>query len=564
MNKGKHKKFTPKLLSLRNVELQFQHKRHERYGDQAPFFNGCKQKVIDKVDLDLAPGQTLGLVGKSGCGKSSLALGAMGLLPKRSLWRCSKAQFCGKDLPSQNHADWREIRGTGMAMIFQNPMSALTPHLSIGDQTCEGPMHHLGLSKRDATSLIEHWLTKVHIPNPQQVMKSYPHQCSGGMCQRIMIAMTLCMKPSLLIADEPTTALDVKSQAAILTLLSELQQEQNTAMIIVSHDIAVIQERCRDIAVMLDGKIVEQGNTYDVINRPSHPYTQKLIQAQPQIKSSNNNPFIKHTDETPALPSQKTSAFFELKNVSVSYPKAKTWWGAEQQIIVHNIDLQLSQGEIHGLVGDSGCGKSTLCRAIAGLIPLHQGEKQLSGKTFTTHHHEIQMIFQDPLGSLNPRLTILDNLREPITNLKRSWSAKKCRDRINMLIEDVGLEVNHLSRYPHEFSGGQCQRIGIARALAPEPKLILCDEVVSALDVLVQSQIIDLLKKLANDLNMSLLFITHDLAVLQSICERVSVMERGRIVESGLTEHVIHTPQHEATVNLLKAVPKMNRQSQLS
>ncbi|MGB1239927.1 MAG: ABC transporter ATP-binding protein, partial [Pseudomonadales bacterium] len=503
--------------------------------------------------FDVFPGEILCIVGESGSGKSMSSNAVMGLLPKPhvSVAR-GQIMFNGRDLTQISDSQMQQIRGSEIGMIFQEPMTALNPVMKVSKQLEEVfKSHHLKLSRSEVQSKIIEMLDDVGLPDPHIIGNSYPFELSGGQRQRVMIAMALALEPKILIADEPTTALDVTTQAQILKLVAELQRKRNMGVIFITHDFGVVAEIADRVIVMQLGKIVEQGDAEQVLNKPEHPYTKKLISTVPNLGAQKKDPLT-------------TDVVVSVRNLYKTYgSEKKSFWGKASRVVhaSKNINLDIRQGETLGLVGESGSGKSTVGRCIIRLHDSNSGEIDFQGQDILKLNERemmpirqhIQMIFQDPYASLNPRRKIGDIITEgpTIHGVPKSQSWKKAEE----LLEIVGLDKFALKRYPHEFSGGQRQRIGIARALAMSPKLLIADEAVSALDVSVQAQVLELLDEIKEKMNLAMLFVTHDLRVAAQVCDNIAVMKLGEIVEYGPTYDVFHNPQHEYTKSLLDAVP---------
>lgn len=521
-------------------------------------FNGAKP-AVNGLDFELYRGETLAIVGESGSGKSVSTRAIMGLLPSHAASVSGEAWLHtdekAVELLSARETALRQIRGNHIAMIFQEPMTALTPVLTIGEQLVEGILCHRSVSKREAYRIAIELLNEARIPEADKRMKQYPHQLSGGMRQRVMIAMALVCRPKILIADEPTTALDVTVQAQILTLMKALQEKYATAIILITHDMGVVAEVADRVLVMRRGDFIESGNVDEVFQAPKHPYTQLLLDSVPKLGSAETRPCSEKLQKVP---------LFSIDNLCVRFDIKDSWFGRVKARVhaVEQVSITLHPGETLALVGESGSGKSTLGRAMLNLVPTCSGSiryrtHDITGWSATLMRplrKEIQMIFQDPYASLNPRKTIGAAIAEPL-KLFDICPPSERKDRVSALLERVGLHADDAVRYPHQFSGGQRQRICIARALACQPRVIVADECLSALDVTVQAQIIELLESLQQEFNLSLLFISHDLAVVEQISDRVAVMHMGRIVELGHTHNIIHQPQHPYTRRLLSAVP---------
>ena len=511
-------------------------------------------RVIDRLSFDLRAGETLCIAGESGSGKSVTALSLMGLLPKPAgRVAGGSAHFQGRDLLKLNDRDMADLRGNEIAMIFQEPMTSLNPVLSIGTQLTEGLVRHLGLSAKAARARALETLEAVRMSEPRRRLTQYPHELSGGMRQRVMIAMAMAAQPKILIADEPTTALDVTIQAQILELMMTLQRETGTAIIMITHDMGVVAEIADRVVVMKKGEAVESGDTAALFAHQTHPYTKALLAAVPTFSNGAAAPTPKKTEAQPLISVKDLIVRFDVKG------------GLLQRVThrvhaVEKISFDLKPGETLALVGESGCGKSTTGKAIMQLVP-SGGEisvdgkwAQKSGAELKALRRRVQMIFQDPLASLDPRMNVGDLVTEPLL-IHGLGTPNEQREKAAELFRRVGLTPDHLARYPHEFSGGQRQRICIARALSLGPKAIVADECVSALDVSIQAQILELMQELQDELGIAYLFISHDMAVVERISHRVAVMSLGQIVETGPTKAVLGNPQHAYTKKLLSAVP---------
>ncbi|MCK8465021.1 dipeptide ABC transporter ATP-binding protein [Aliiroseovarius sp. S1339] len=501
--------------------------------------------ILRDVDLTIAPGQVVGLVGESGSGKSMTALALMGLLP-RGMTTSGQIWLDGTDLTTLDEDAMCDIRGRRISMIFQEPMTALNPVKTIGNQVAETLLIHGRANRSDANRIAAEKLARVGLPQDRFPLDRYPHELSGGQRQRVCIAMAIALHPNLLIADEPTTALDVTTQAQILDLLKELVAEDGMGLLLITHDLAVVAGMADHVAVMRKGEIVEQAETETLFRTMSHPYTRQLLDASGHVPDGQAIP-----QDTPLL---------EVRSAVRDYPLPRTHlFGPTPQFrAVDEVSFTLNKGESLGLVGESGCGKSTLSRAILGLEPLQGGEILLNGTPIApdmphARRAGLQVVFQDPYGSFNPRWTVERLVAEPFHLLGSrplDW-----RDRVRDALAEVGLDADTMTRYPHEFSGGQRQRIAIARALILRPELIILDEAVSALDVSIRAGILDLLADLQTRHGMGYLFISHDLSVVRSITDRVLVMKAGKIVEDGATEAVFAAPQHIYTQTLINAAP---------
>ncbi|MGJ0489490.1 ABC transporter ATP-binding protein [Methylobacter sp.] len=510
-------------------------------------------KVVDDISFDIYPGETFALVGESGSGKSITALSVLRLLPGNARIQASEISLQGDNLLRRSEYELCRIRGRRIGLIFQDPMSSLNPVMTIGDQIEEVIKLHFALPQQALKQRVLELLRQVEIPQPEQRINDYPHQLSGGQRQRVMIAIALAGEPDLLIADEPTTSLDVTIQAQILNLLKTIQGQTGMALWLISHDLALVSNMADRVAVMQQGKIVETGRCDEFFLHPKHPYTQKLLSALPSMQSC-----LKHSrQEKPPL--------LQVDDFKVHYPIRK---GIFKRVVdyvraVDGVSFTIQQGKTLALVGESGCGKTTLGKGLLNLIPGSAGQVKIDGVALDTLQDEalrlkradMQIVFQDPFSSMNPRMLVGEIVAEGIRALHPGVSAVNRQERVRQLLRQVGLPEDTAQRYPHEFSGGQRQRICIARALAVDPKLIICDEPTSALDVSVQAQIIELLKSLQQEKGVSYLFITHDLAVVAEIADEVAVMYKGKIVEYGSVAQVLTEPRQAYTKKLLGAVP---------
>lgn len=510
-------------------------------------------KVIDTISFTIYHGQTFALVGESGSGKSLTALSVLRLIPHNARLTAESIRLQGNELLTIPEIDFCKIRGKRIGLIFQDPMSSLNPVMTIGAQIAEVLKIHFTLSKMEIQAQVLALLQQVEIPEPAHKIHHYPHQLSGGQRQRVMIAIALAAKPDLLIADEPTTALDVTIQAQILKLLKQIQQQTGMALWFISHDLALISTIADDVAVMQRGKIVEAARCEQLFNQPQHPYTQKLLAALPRLEN--------------CIHPQKLAqpALLQVIDFKVYYP---VYAGIFKRVVdnvraVDGVNFELQHGKTLALVGESGCGKTTLGKALLNLIANKAGQvllsgvdlSQLRGEALRQQRAAIQIVFQDPFSSMNPRLLVGDIIAEGIKALHPKTTPLNIKAQVAKLLQQVELPIESALRYPHEFSGGQRQRICIARALAVKPKLIVCDEPTSALDVSVQAQIINLLKLLQVEQGLSYLFITHDLGVVAEIADEVAVMYQGKIVEQGTVQQVLTQPVHPYTQKLLAAVP---------
>lgn len=536
--------------------------------------------IVKDSSFTLEQNEILGIVGESGSGKSVTSLALMGLLPKGILEITSgQIDFEGRDIAKLSSKAFRKIRGNDIAMIFQEPMSSLNPSLKCGYQVEEILKEHTSLSAKEIKATVIALFEKVKLPNPEKIYNRYPHEISGGQKQRVMIAMAIACKPKILIADEPTTALDVTVQKEIILLLKELQQETGMSIIFISHDLSLVSEIANRVLVMYRGDIVEQGAVQEIFNNPQHTYTKALINSRPALdvrlkRLPTIQDYLSGTvdkDEvTPQQRRQKHEALYgqkpllEVVNVEKEYVSAAGLFGKDVKFrAVDDVSFKIYEGETLGLVGESGCGKSTLGNAIlqldkatAGKI-LYRGTDltKLSAGEIRELRKEIQIIFQDPYSSLNPRITVGKAIMEPMQVHKLYKNDKERRQKVIEILNRVGLGEEHFNRYPHEFSGGQRQRIGIARTIALQPKLIVCDESVSALDISVQAQVLNLLNELKENFGFTYIFISHDLAVVKYMSDQVLVMNKGKIEEMNEADALYAHPQKEYTKKLIAAIP---------
>ena len=542
------------LLEVKDLSVHF----HSRHG---------VVEAINDVSFSVDLGETLAIVGESGSGKSVTCYSILDLLPKPpAVIESGTALFDGEDLLTCSADRMRHYRGHDIAMIFQDPMTSLNPFLTIGEQLIEPLIYHpdrsLRQSRNNARSQAVALLNEVGIVNAEQRFDSYPHEFSGGMRQRVMIAMALINKPRLLICDEPTTALDVTIQAQILKLIVDLQKSRDLAVIFISHDLGVVSDIADNVMVICDGTVQEQNKTENIFHHSQSDYTQKLLAAIPQgAKQAQNH----------RQPNSPLVVINHLKTYFRDFSQGSQGRGSRGETLikaVEDVSLTINRGEILGLVGESGSGKSTLGRSILQLVPTTEGSicyndnelTSLNAKQLMPFRRKLQMIFQDPYASLNPRMTVYQTLAEPLL-YHRLANRKTVDQQVAALMDDVGLARSSLRKYPHEFSGGQRQRIAIGRAIATEPEFIVADEPVSALDVTIQAQILDLILDLVERRNLTLLFISHDLSVIRHICDRVAVMHHGKLVEQADTEQLWTQPQMDYTKTLLQAIPTITSQS---
>lgn len=557
-------------------------------------------KAINGISFDIAKGETVAVVGESGSGKSVTSLSALRLLPHPpAVYPNGNIIFTKKDgsridLLQANQQQLQSIRGNEIAMIFQEPMTSLNPVFTCGAQVMEAIQLHQKVTKAEARQRTISLFEKVKLPNPETMLQRYPHQLSGGQKQRVMIAMAMSCNPSLLIADEPTTALDVTVQNTILQLIKELQQETDMGVLFITHDLAVVHDIADKIVVMYKGNIVEQGTAEEIFQQPKHPYTKALLACRPALQPKGKRlpvvsdflevgnttdsfkPIVireKPDTQKPnpiaigsksAIPNSQ-HPLLQVKNLNVWFPEKKQLFGQSTSFIkaVNDVSFEVFTGETVGLVGESGCGKTTLGRCLLRLVEATSGSILLNGEdilqqslpAFKSHRKDLQIVFQDPYSSLNPRISIGDAITEPILVHGLAANKKAAKEQTIDLLEKVNLTADQFKRYPHEFSGGQRQRIVIARALALQPSFIVWDESVSALDVSVQAQVLNLLNDLKQEFGFTSVFISHDLSVVRYICDRIMVMNKGQIEETGTADEVYFHPQKLYTQQLLNAIP---------
>lgn len=539
-----------------------------------------KNTVIHNVSFIIPKNSILGVVGESGSGKSVTSLAIMGLLPKKiSEITSGSIEFNGVDITQYSENEFQHIRGNDIAMVFQEPMSALNPSMRCGIQVAEIIRTHTGISSAEAKTQTLQLLEKVKLPNVERVYKAYPHELSGGQKQRIVIAMAIACKPKLLIADEPTTALDVTVQKEIILLLKELQASEQMSILFISHDLSLVSEIADDTLVMYQGKVVEQQPTKLLFTQPKSEYTKALIYARPSLterlfRLPTINDFIEKKEKSAVITDCERKArheklysgdpLLEVTNISKSFFTKAGWFNKTEFKAVDNVSFKIYEGETLGLVGESGCGKSTLGNLILQLTKADSGSVNYRGTDITqlpksklkTLRKEIQLIFQDPFASLNPRMSVGKIIMEPMIAHSLHKNNAERKEKVMELLENVGLEASHFNRYPHEFSGGQRQRIGIARTIALQPKLIICDESVSALDISVQAQVLNLLNELKENYGFTYIFISHDLAVVKYMADQLLVMNKGKIEESGDSDSIYSKPSKEYTKKLIDAIPK--------
>ena len=577
-----------KLLEFQNLVTEFQ-------------TEGTIVKAVNDVSFTLNKGETIGIVGESGSGKSVTSLSAMRLIPSPP-GKISNGNIVYHDGDSKinllniSEQKMRSYRGNDIAMIFQEPMTSLNPVFTCGNQVTEAIILHQNLDKKEAKKLAISLFKEVELPDPERIFSTYPHQISGGQKQRVMIAMAMSCKPSVLIADEPTTALDVTVQKTILELMQALQREHDMGIMFITHDLGVIAELADKVVVMYKGKIVEQGNVWDIFTNPSHPYTKGLLACRPPLnkrykflptvsdfmtvdKNGNivdNNISVSEFTKSLEISSEERQnkhkkifskkPILKIKNLKTFFPIRNGFFGGITNYVkaVNNVSFDVFPGETLGLVGESGCGKTTIGRTIMRLEEPTDGvmiynEKDVSkmnAKQLRDFRKEVQIIFQDPYSSLNPRMTIGNAIMEPmkVHNILKNDAERKAK--VEELLSRVSLDPSHFYRYPHEFSGGQRQRIGIARALAVNPKFIICDESVSALDVSVQAQVLNLLNELKDEFGLTYIFISHDLSVVKYMSDRMVVMQNGKVEEMGDADQIYNYPKTQYTKKLIDAIPE--------
>jgi peptide/nickel transport system ATP-binding protein len=579
------------ILQVEDLQVSFTH-------------HGQETRAVDGINLSLHRGESIGIVGESGSGKSVTALSIMNLLNSPpALIKSGKINFRSEsygivDCLNISEQKLRSIRGNEIAMIFQEPMSSLNPVFTCGNQVAEALKTHMKLNNAEAKAIALGLFEEVKLPRPDKIMNAYPHELSGGQKQRVMIAMAMSCNPSILIADEPTTALDVTVQSSILGLMEGLRERHDMSLIFISHDLGVIAEVADRILVMYQGKIVEEGNVFNIFNNPQHPYTKGLLACRPRLDiklrrlptvydflSSEAkdvgsgsikynsigealllNAELKKETIQKRLDVIQGGPILRVKNLTKTFPIKKGLFGKTGVDIraVDDISFEVYPGETVGIVGESGCGKTTLGRCIIRLVDPDSGEinfdghriHELKGEELRQLRKKMQIIFQDPYSSLNPRQTVGEAISEPLKIHNILRSSKERKERVMELLDKVGLDVNHYNRFPHEFSGGQRQRICIARALATNPQFIICDESVSALDVSVQAQVLNLLNDLKKEFKFTYLFISHDLSVIKFMADRIFVMNNGKLIEIGYPDALFDRPKEIYTRNLIEAIPK--------
>ena len=572
---------TAPLLSVKNLSVQFR----TRYG---------RVDAVKRISFDLHKGQALGIVGESGSGKSVTSYAILQILDRAGTISEGEIIFGGLRLDQANEQLMNELRGREVSMIFQNPRAALNPIRKVGEQIADVLLEHAQATRSTAKRKAIEMLRKVKIREPETRYHAYPFELSGGMCQRVVIAMALACKPQMLLADEPTTGLDVTTQRTIMDLIKELTQTEGLALVLITHDLGLAAEYCDNLAVMEKGEIVEQGRAEIILRSPSHHYTQRLLRATPHHAQSLKE-LLTDSDRETSSESERNEgdlrrvndglasswnkdvkpALLDVVGLRKEFPKPRTISDVlarranESFVAVNSLDLRIYPGESVGLVGESGCGKSTTSAMIARLLEPSSGSIWFQGRDISllkTNHFAqtelramIQMVFQDPTESLNPRATAAESISDPLRRLLQVRDKEEIRSRVESLAEQVGLQLNLLERLPHQLSGGQKARVGIARALASKPRLLILDEPTAALDVSVQAIVLNLLADLRAQFNMAYLFVSHDLEVVRLLCDRVVVMQSGCIVEEGDTQTVFNQPVHDYTKTLLAAAPRFNR-----
>jgi peptide/nickel transport system ATP-binding protein len=534
---------TAPVLSVRDLDIRFQTPDGEVH-------------AVKRASFDVVEGECLGVVGESGSGKSQLFLGGVGLLAQNGR-ATGSVTYRGSELLGAPPAQLNRVRGSKITMIFQDPLTSLTPHMRVGEQIIESLRTHNNMSRAEAAKRAIMTLELVRIPDAARRMRQYPHELSGGMRQRVMIAMATACGPDLLIADEPTTALDVTVQAQILDIMRDLRKQLNTSVVLISHDMGVIASICDRVQVMRQGEFVETGAAEDVFYAPQHPYTRMLLEAMPRIDKPERAGRVQlrplPADAQPLLTVDDVKVHFPIRMGGLLVGRYKPLRA------VDGVSFTVREGETLGVVGESGCGKSTLARAVLQLVPKTVGAVVWCGRDLDEVapgelrelRKEFQIVFQDPLASLDPRMTIGESIVEPVRALAPELSRSEQQQRVRAMLEKVGLDAGWINRYPHELSGGQNQRVGIARAMILRPKLIVCDEAVSALDVSIQAQVVDLILSLQAEFGMSIIFISHDLSIVRQVSHRVMVLYMGRVVELASRDAIYENAQHPYTRALM-------------
>jgi oligopeptide/dipeptide ABC transporter ATP-binding protein len=536
------------ILDVRNLSVSF----------ETP---DGRVEAVKRLSFDVARGECLGLVGESGSGKSQTVLAAMGLTAVNGIVEGS-IKFDGNEITGLSRKQLNDIRGAKMAMIFQDPLTSLTPHMTVGAQMAEVLARHKNLKGAEAEKKIVDWLERVRIPEARRRLHQFPHELSGGMRQRVMIASAMLCEPHVLLADEPTTALDVTVQAQVLDLMDELKRETNAGLVLITHDMGVIARMADRVVVMRHGEAVESGKVDEVFSAPTHDYTRMLLEAMPRMDRVDRG-------DRPSIgppPASEVKPILEVDDLRVTFPVSVPGGLFGKRVPLRAVDgvsFSLRPGETVGVVGESGCGKSTLARGVLRLLDPSAGSvawlgrdiAKASRKDMQPLRKELQIVFQDPLASLDPRMTIGQSIAEPLAVFRPEMGSREKEEAAREMMARMGLDPAMVNRYPHELSGGQNQRVGIARAMILRPKLVVCDEAVSALDVSVQAQILDLLIDLQKEFGLAMMFISHDLSVVREICHRVMVLYLGRVVETASREELFENPRHPYTRALLSAVP---------
>lgn len=557
------------LLSIRKLSVQFDN-------------DGSLTTVVDLNSIDIEKGKTVALVGESGSGKSVTALSILQLLPQKTIISgeilFSPDEGNQIDLRKLSQKEIRTIRGNKISMIFQEPMTSLNPVLTCGKQVMESLITHKKISATQARNETIDLFSQVELPDPSAIVDRYPHQLSGGQKQRVMIAMALSCNPDLLIADEPTTALDVRVQKSILDLIKRIQVKNNLAVLLITHDLGLVADVADKVIVMYKGTVVETGNTLNILRHPQHNYTKALLACRPAANAKGKrlavlsdfigeHPTKDHSNSNleKTVPDLTGKPILSVQNLRIQFPASTNFWGKTTSYFkaVDDVSFDVMQNETIGLVGESGCGKTTLARCILQLIKPDSGKILLKGKDISqfsaaglrSERKDLQIVFQDPYGSLNPRISIGDAIMEPMKVHHLHNNNKERKEKIISLLEQVQLQADHYKRYPHQFSGGQRQRICIARALALDPAFLLFDESVSALDVSVQAQVLNLINELKASFNFTSIFISHDLAVVHYISDRILIMHKGKIIESGDADQIYFNPKEAYTKKLIDAIP---------
>ncbi len=556
------------VLDIRNLRVEY------------PLASGETLAAVNDINLTIAPGEIHALVGESGAGKTTVGNALMGLLQSPGRIAAGSITIAGKPIDVRTGRTEGIVPGRDVGAIFQDPMTSLNPLFTVESQLCEGMLTHLKISRREARARALDLMKSVGIPEPERRLGSYPHQLSGGQRQRVVIATALACDPKLLVADEPTTALDVSVQAQILKLIRDLANERRVGVLLVTHNMGVVAEIADSVTIMQNGRVVESGATREVLTAPKAPYARTLIAAVPPIDvrldrlpvPSEETKITVDARESVRRKSVETEATttndiaLNVRNLCVEYGRRSLFSSHKTSVFkaVDDVSFDVRRGEIFGLVGESGCGKTTVANTIAGLVRQSSGSIDFQGRSLAGNRDQsvrrsMQMVFQDPYSALNPRLRINSAIAEPILFYKLAANAEEARLDARTLLEAVGLPGDAGARFSHAFSGGQRQRIAIARALGPRPKMLICDEPTSALDVSVQAQILNLLKDLRDLAGLSILFISHDLAVIRQMCDRVAVMKTGKIVELADTESLFAAPKHDYTRELLRLAPSLDR-----